>query len=84
MYTTGDFVASTKQFNSGDWGPTTAQFMDHITHDLEEKHWFSIFTALSSYSTRIAKEESVKNGASEQLEERVPLPPSDPPSPPRN
>jgi hypothetical protein len=81
MFTTGDYVASTQQFNSGDWGPTTTQFMDYIAHDLGERHWFSIFTALSSYSARVAKEEAAKNGASEQSQERVPLPPSDPPSP---
>jgi hypothetical protein len=84
MYTTGDFVPSTQQFNAGDWGPATAQFMDYIVHDLNEKQWNSIFIALLSYSVQAAKEEAVHNGALEEEQGRIPLPPSDPPSPPRD
>ena len=82
MYATGDFIISDQRFDASDWGPTTAQFMDYIVHDLTEKHWNSIFLALASYSIQTAKEKAVQNGASEESQERVPLPPSDPPSPP--
>jgi hypothetical protein len=84
MYSTGDFIPSAQQFNASDWGPTTAQFMDYIDHDLTKKHWDSIFLALGSYSAQIMKEEAMHNGVPEELQERVPLPPSDPPSPPRD
>ena len=84
MYTTGDFVASAQQFNASNWGPTTAQFMDYIVHDLNDKHWDSIFIALASYSAQTTKDEAACNGALDEPQERVPLPASDPPSPPRN
>jgi hypothetical protein len=85
MYATGDFIASGQPFNTDSWGPKTAQFMDHITKDLGEKHWDSIFSSLYSFSTRIAKEEAIDNGVPlEGLGEHVPLPSSDPPSSPRD
>jgi hypothetical protein len=58
--------------------------MDYIANDLNEGHWDSIFRALSFFSARAEKEEAVRNGAPEEARERVPLPPSDPPSPPRD
>ena len=82
MYTTGDFVASTQQFGAEFWGPSTAQFMDYLVNDLGQKHWDSIFNALSSFSRRVTKEEAIHNNALEEVDERVPLPLSDPPSPP--
>ena len=57
------------------------RYMDYITNDLNEKHWNSIFAALSVFSTRAAKEEAVHNSTPEEPHGRVPLPPSDPPSP---
>jgi len=81
MYATGDFIASGEQFNADSWGLTTARFMDYIVNDLGEKHWNSIFGALCSFSVRAVKEEATNNGAPEEVRERIPLPPSDPPSP---
>lgn len=81
MYATGDFIASSGQFNTDNWGRTTARFMGYIANDLNEKHWYSIFLALSSFSVQAAKEEAIRNSAPEKPRERVPLPPSDPPSP---
>lgn len=59
-------------------------FMDYIVNDLTERHWNSIFSALYSFSTRAEKEEAARNAAPEGPHERVPLPPSDPPSPARD
>ena len=84
MYATGDFINSGQQFNADSWGPTTAHFMDYIVNDLSEKHWDSIFDALSSFSVRTMKEEAVHNGVPDKPHGRVPLPASDPPSPTRN
>lgn len=50
-------------------------------NDLNERHWNSIFSALSSFVVQVSKEEAVHNGASEEPCGHVPLPPSDPPSP---
>lgn len=56
--------------------------MDYISNDLGEKQWDSIFSALSSFSRNVVKEEAVKNNTPEVSRGRVPLPSSDPPSPP--
>lgn len=84
MYTSGDFIVSGQPFNADSWGPATAKFMDYIAIDLKEKHWHSLFIALSSFSARAAREEALYNGVPVEADERVPLPPSDPPSPPCN
>jgi hypothetical protein len=81
MYATGDFIESTQKFTAEWWGPSTTQYLDYIAHDLNERHWDSIFGALSSFVIRAEKEEAVRNGAPEAPCKRVPLPASDPPSP---
>lgn len=80
MHATGDFIEPVQPFNAEFWGPSTTRYMDYIANDLNEKHWNSIFSALSSSSTRHEKEEAVRYSVPES-QERVPLPPSDPPSP---
>ena len=82
MYATGDFISSGQQFNAEFWGPATAQFMDYLVNDLNEKHWNSIFSALNSFSARVVKEEAIYNNVPKEVDGRVPLPLSDPPSPP--
>jgi len=81
MFSTGDFVISSTQFNSEHWGARTAEFVVHISTDLKKKHWNGIYAALASYSVKVEKEHAVKNSAPAPRE-RVPLPSSDPPSPP--
>lgn len=58
--------------------------MDYIVNDIREKQWDAIFMALSTFSTRTAREESARNNSPEGPRERVPLPSSDPPSPPHD
>lgn len=82
-YATGDFIEPTQQFNAEFWGPTTTRYMDYITNDLGEKQWNAIFAALSIFAVRVSRQEAIHNSAPEEPCERVPLPPSDPPSPPR-
>jgi len=84
MYVTGDFIISAQWFDSDSWGPTTARFMDHIVEDLKEKHWDSIFCALRSFSVKVVNGEAVRNSVPATPYERIPLPPSDPPSPARD
>ena len=84
MYTTGDFIDSGKAFNADDWNPRTVRYMDYITNDLGEKQWDSIFSALSTFSRQTTKEEVIRNSKPEEEHQRVPLPPSDPPSPPHD
>ena len=81
MHATGDFITSAQQFNTEFWGPTTSKFMEYLTNNLNEHHWDSIFSALAAFSARAAKEEAIHNGVPEEVEERVPLALSDPPSP---
>jgi len=83
MYATGDFIESTQQFNTELGGPRTVRYMDYVANDLSERQWSSIFRALSSFSIRTEKEKAIHNGAPEKPCERIPLPASDPPSPPR-
>ena len=82
MHKTGDFIPSGQPFNTEDWGESTATYMDHIVSDLTEKHWNSIFISLASFSVRALKEEAARKGTPEESNKRVPLPASDPPSPP--
>ena len=49
-YATGDFVEPAQQFNAEFWGAKTARYMDYIANDLSEKHWDSIFGALTSFA----------------------------------
>ena len=84
MYATGDFVESGQQFNAEFWGARTVHYMDYILNDLAENHWESIFGALSAFSQKAAQEEDVLNNTPEEPREHVPLPPSNPPSPPCN
>ena len=84
MHATGDFITSGQQFNAEFWGPATTRFMDYLVNDLGEKHWDSIFSALDSFSVRAVKEEAIRNNVSVDVDERVPLPLSDPPSPARD
>ena len=81
MYATGDFIESAQQFNAEAAGPRTTRYLDNILNDLDVKHWNLIFVALSTFSIKTETEEAVRNGAPERPLERVPLPPSDPPSP---
>jgi len=84
MHITGDFIMSAQQFGADFWGPRTVRYMDYIANDLSEKHWDSIFGALSSFSARKEKEDAICNSVSEESHKRVPLPLSDPPSPPHD
>ena len=82
MYATGDFIESGQPFNADDWSPRTTRYMDYVVNDLSEKQWDSIFGALSAFSRKTTQEEATRNSAPEKPHEHVPLPPSDPPSPP--
>ena len=84
MYATGDFIDSSKSFNGDDWNPRTARYMDYISNDLGKKQWDAIFLALSIFSQRAAKVEAIRNSEPIEPSERIPLPASDPPSPPRD
>ena len=53
-------------------------------NDVNKKQWHSIFDALSSFSIQTIEEEAARNSVPERPHERVPLPPSDPPSPARD
>ena len=81
MHASGDFITSGQQFNTEFWGLTTAWFMDYLVNDLGEKHWDSLFSALDTSSTRAIRDEAIHNGITVDVDERVPLPLSDPPSP---
>lgn len=81
MYATGDFIESGQRFDAELCGSRTARYMDYIALDLGERQWNSIFGALSAFSKQVKKEEAMKNGVPQGRHERIPLPPSDPPSP---
>jgi len=81
MYITGDFIESREWFDAKSCGHDTAKYMEYIANDLGERQWNSIFGSLSVISKRSMKEQAVENGVPEEPRRRVPLPPSDPPSP---
>lgn len=82
MHSTGDYIEATQGFTSEFWGQRTALFMEYITKDLTERHWDGIFRGLYAMSSKVAEEIAVAAGAPPVPRKRVPLPPSDPPSPP--
>ena len=82
MHSTGDYVEATQGFNAEFCGMRTALFMDYIAKDLTERHWDGIFGGLAAVSKRVAAEVAAETGAPPAPRECVPLPPSDPPSPP--
>ena len=82
MHSTGDYMEATQSFNAEFWGPRTTLFMEYITKDLAERHWDGIFRGVAAVSKRVAVEVAAEKGAPRVPQERVPLPPSDPPSPP--
>ena len=84
MYATGDFIETSQRFDAEFWGLRTTRYMDYITNDLAKKHWNSIFAALSIYTIQVSKEEAICNITPEGPHKCVPLPPSDPPSPPHH
>jgi hypothetical protein len=81
MHSTGEYVEATQSFNAELSGPRTERFMEYTAKDLSERQWDGIFRGLAAISKRVAGENAVETGAP-QVKERVPLPPSDPPSPP--
>ena len=82
MHSTGDYIEATQSFNAEFCGPRTARFMQYITNDLTERHWDGFFRGLIAMSKVVAGEVATETGASQVPQERVPLPASDPPSPP--
>ena len=82
MHSTGDYVEATQSFNTEFWGRRTELFTEYIAEDLSERHWDGIFRGLTAVSNRVAQEAAAVAGARPIPKERVPLPPSDPPSPP--
>ena len=56
--------------------------MEYITNNPIERHWDGIFRALAAMSVKIAKEVAAEVGAPQVPQKHVPLPQSDPPSPP--
>ena len=84
MYTTGDFINSNEWFDAKSHGNDTMKYMEYIANDLGERQWNSIFVSLSVFSKQSLKEQALNNGVPEEPRKRVPLPPSDPLSPPHD
>lgn len=82
MHSTSDYIEATQSFNAEFWGPRTAMFMDYISTDLTETKWNGIFRGLAAVSVKVAVEAAIEKGVPQAPRECVPLPPSDPPSPP--
>lgn len=82
MHSSGDYIEATQSFNAEFCGCRTALFMEYVTKDLTERHWDGIFRGLAAMSKKVVAEVAAEKGSRQVSQERVPLPPSDPPSPP--
>ena len=82
MHSTGDYIEATQSFNAEFCGHRTTIFMEYITKDLTERHWDGIFRGLAAMSKKVTGEVAAKKGSLQVPHECVPLPPSNPPSPP--
>ena len=56
--------------------------MEYISDDLVERHWDGIFRSLAAMSVKVAREAAAETGAPQAPRKHIPLPSSDPPSPP--
>lgn len=82
MHATGDYIEATQAFGADFWGPRTALFVKHLAEDFSERHWDGIFRGLAAMSVKVIAEAAVEKGIPRTPAKHVPLPPSDPPSPP--
>ena len=80
LHRSGDYVSSTNEFSSTKWVRTTNMYIDKIKNDLTDDNWKAIFDALYRLQESRAHEALVEAGI--VPEEREPLLPADPPTPP--
>jgi hypothetical protein len=80
LHQTGNYVSSTIEFSATKWLRVTNMYIDKIKHDLDDDNWRAIFDALHELEEARIYEAQLEAGAI--LEEREPLLPADPPTPP--
>ena len=80
LHRSGDYVPSTNEFSSTKWIRTTNMYIDKIKNDLTDDNWKAIFDALYRLQESRAHEALVEVGI--VPEEREPLLPADPLTPP--
>jgi hypothetical protein len=81
MHRTGDYVSAVKnEFSALNWLRATNMYLDKIKNDLTDDNWKAIFRALHQLQETRACEAQVEAGV--VLEDREPLLPADPPTPP--
>ena len=80
MHRSGDYVSNTSEFSATNWLRVTNMYADKIKNDLNDGNWKAIFSALHRLQELRAHEAQVRAGV--VFEEREPLLPADPPTPP--
>lgn len=80
LHRTGDYVSCANEFSATNWLRATNMYVDKIKKDLTDDNWRAIFDALDRLQETRAQEAQVEAGV--VLEEREPLLPADPPTPP--
>jgi len=80
LHRSGDYITGTNDFSATNWLRATNMYIDKITNDLTDDNWKAIFNALHWLQESRAHETKVEAGI--VLEEREPLLPADPPTPP--
>ena len=80
LHHTGDYMSCSNEFSATNWVKMTNMYINKINNDLTDDNWKAIFNALDRLQETCAHEARVKAGV--VLEEREPLLPADPPTPP--
>ena len=80
LHRSGDYISSANEFSTTNWLRATNMYIDKIKNDLTDDNWMAIFDTLHRLQESRAHEAQVEAGM--VLEEREPLLPADPPTPP--
>jgi hypothetical protein len=81
LHRTGDYLSSSNEFSTTNWLRTTNMYLDKIQNDLTSDNWSAIFKALHQLEDSCARAAQVEAGVTAP-EDREPLLPADPPTPP--
>ena len=73
-------MTSSNEFSTTNWLQATNRYIDKIKNDLNDDNWRAIFDALRRLQESRTHEAQVDAGV--VFEEREPLLPADPPTPP--
>jgi len=80
LHHSGDYISGTNEFSATNWLQVTNTYIDKIKNNLNDDNWKAIFNALHRLQESRTYGAEVEAGV--VFEEREPLLPANPPTPP--